>query len=130
MGAKDPVRTLEVFETRRALPRLGPESWSIRPRDFIEWTTLREWGELPYWEIDPPGYLLRLAREAAGLTQAGLAGRLGVTQQAVAQAERWDANPTAAYMDRWARACGTRLTIRFDPFQPPPARVDAPSTRG
>lgn len=130
MGADDPMRTLDGFENRRALPRLGPESWSVRPRDFVEWAALREWGELPYWEIDPPGYLLRLVREEAGLTQSELAGRLGVSQQAVAQAERWDANPTAASMDRWARACGRRLTIRFDPVDPPAGRVDGPPTRG
>lgn len=84
-----------------------------RPRDFVEWETLRRWERLPSWELDPPGYLLRLAREDAGLTQRSLGERLGVTQQAVAQAERWDANPTAALMRRWAEACGARLEIRF-----------------
>ncbi|MBW3661070.1 MAG: helix-turn-helix domain-containing protein [Gemmatimonadetes bacterium] len=107
------MKTIEGFSARRELPRLSPESWSSRPRDFLEWKTLRAWGELPYWEIDPPGYLLRLVREDAGLTQAELGERLGVTQQAVAQAERWDANPTVALMRRWAVACGARLAIDF-----------------
>ena len=84
-----------------------------RPRDYDEWRTLRRWGMLPDWEIEPPGYLLRMARERARLSQRALAERLGVTQQAVAQAERWDANPTVAFLRRWARACGTDLAIAF-----------------
>lgn len=113
MGANGEVRTIDGFEARRDLPRLAPESWSMRRRDWVEWRTLRRWGELPYWELDPPGYLLRLAREDAGLTQAELGERLGISQQAVADAERWGANPTAASMRRWAQACGARLEIDF-----------------
>lgn len=115
MGTKRPVKRTVGFQRRRELPRLSPESWSMRPRDFVEWKTLREWAELPYWELDPPGYLLRLVRETADLTQAELGERLGVTQQAVAQAERWEANPTAALMRRWAEASGARLVIDFVP---------------
>ncbi|HUP19642.1 MAG TPA: helix-turn-helix transcriptional regulator [Gemmatimonadota bacterium] len=124
------MRRLKAPENRRPLPWLSPESWGKKRRDYIKWETLRRWGQLGYWEIDPPGYLLRLAREAADLTQAELGERLGVSQQAVAQAERWDANPTASYMDRWARACGARLEIRFEPVSPPADRVDDPPTRG
>ena len=63
---------------RSPLPRLerttpGP------PRDFAEWTTLRRWGKLPEAERDVPGYILRMAREGAGLTQRELAVRLGVS---------------------------------------------------
>ncbi len=60
-----------------------------------------------------PGYLLRTAREMAGLTQAKLAEKLGITQQAVARAERWGSNPTVDLMNRWAKACGQRLEIRL-----------------
>lgn len=42
-----------------------------------------------------------------------LGERLGVTQQAVAQAERWDANPTVALLQRAAEACGARVEIAF-----------------
>jgi DNA-binding XRE family transcriptional regulator len=83
-----------------------------RPRDFVEWATLRGWKMLPAWELDPPGYLLRLAREKARLTQRKLAARMGVSQQAVASAERWDANPTVAFLRRWAEACG--VDVRLD----------------
>jgi len=85
-----------------------------RPRRFAEWKTLRGWGKLPPWELEPVGYLLRLAREDAGLTQADLARRLGCSQQAVAQAERWEGNPTVELMRRWAAACGSRLSLRLE----------------
>ncbi len=77
----------------------------------MEWKTLRRWGKLPLSEQARPGYLLRLAREEGGLTQKALAEKLGVTQQAVAQAERWTANPTVSYMLRWIGACGQRLSL-------------------
>jgi len=86
-----------------------------RPRDYVEWKTLREWGELPPWEEVPPGYLLREARERAGLTQVALGERLGVTQQAVARAERWEANPTVALLRRWAEASGCELVLALEP---------------
>ena len=84
-----------------------------RPRSFVEWRTLRDWNRLPHREASVPGYLLRVAREEAGLTQAELARSLGVTQQAVAQAERWQSNPTIAFVERWAAACNRRLEIRL-----------------
>lgn len=116
MGQNDPaMRVFEAFRARRRLPRLEPASWSVRPRDYVEWRTLSEWGELPEWELEPAGYLLRLAREEAGLTQAELAARLGVSQQAVSQAERWDANPTVGLLRRWAEACGADLKITIAP---------------
>ena len=59
------------------------------------------------------GDLLRRAREKAGLTQTELADRLGHTQQAVAQAERAESNPTVSFLRRWARACGRSLSIRL-----------------
>ncbi|MFV2073723.1 MAG: helix-turn-helix domain-containing protein [Thermoanaerobaculales bacterium] len=84
-----------------------------RPRAFLEWRKLREWGKLPDREADVAGYLLRAARENAGLSQTRLAAKLGVTQQAVARAERWSSNPTVGFIRRWARACGGRLDLRL-----------------
>jgi len=60
-----------------------------------------------------PGFLLRLARTEAGLSQRELAERLGVTQQAVSQAELWFSNPTVELMRRWVDACGKRLELRI-----------------
>jgi len=85
-----------------------------RPRAFVEWRQMRAWGKLPDRESNVPGYLLRAAREETGLTQAQLAVLLGITQQAVARAERWGSNPTIDLMNRWARACGRRLEIRLE----------------
>ncbi len=84
-----------------------------RPRRFAEWKALRGWGRLPAWETDPVGYRLRLAREEADLTQSELARRLGCSQQAIAQAERWESNPTVEFIRRWAEACGVKATIEL-----------------
>lgn len=84
-----------------------------KPRAYEEWRALREWSRLPPWEPVRAGFVLRAAREAAHCTQAELAARLGVTQQAVARAERSDSNPTAALLDAWARALGTRLQLEI-----------------
>jgi transcriptional regulator with XRE-family HTH domain len=85
-----------------------------RPRAFLEWQTLRGWGKLPAREVDVPGYQLRTVRESAGLTQAELAKYMGITQQAVARAERWSSNPTVGFIRRWARACGRSFELRFE----------------
>ena len=79
--------------------------------------TLRP-GILPEGFIYPKEYrpvrdLLRQAREEAGLTQVGLARRLGITQQAVGRAERWSSNPTWALIRTWAEACGRTLHIEL-----------------
>jgi transcriptional regulator with XRE-family HTH domain len=70
---------------------------------------------LPTAERHEPGYLLRQAREAAGLTQAQLAARLGCSQQAVSQAERWGSNPTFELVAAWADATGHRFEPRLVP---------------
>lgn len=90
-----------------------PQLTRRRPRAFLEWRQLRAWGRLPDREANVPGYLLRTVRLEARLTQTLLAERLGVTQQAVARAERWGSNPTVDLIGRWARACGKRLEIRM-----------------
>ena len=84
-----------------------------RPRDYEEWKALAAWGRLPPWEQRAPGYQLRRARESAGLTQQELAERLGISQQAIARAERWASNPTVRFMESWAQALGVRLEIEI-----------------
>lgn len=106
-------RQLRVF---RAPAKSTPDSLPAglrrrRPRSYTEWKTLRAWGKLPAWEEDPPGYLLRLAREDAGLSQREMAAILGCSQQAVAQAERFESNPTVNFLRDWARAIGRRVEI-------------------
>lgn len=82
-----------------------------KPRSYAEWKALRSWRKLPAWELEPPGYLLRVSREMAGLTQLELARRLGASQQSVAQAERWGSNPTVGFMRDWAAASGSELRL-------------------
>ena len=107
---KTTVRTRRGGEAQSFSPSRGS-----KPRRFEEWSALRRWNQLPPWEPIRPGYLLREAREAAELTQAELAKRLGVSQQAVAQTERPDANPTVALLETWGRALGIELRIELSP---------------
>jgi DNA-binding XRE family transcriptional regulator len=118
MGA---ARTMKTYLTPATPPPVPPglRVTRARPRAFAEWQALRRWGKLPTWELDVAGFLMRQAREDADLTQQELAARLGVTQQAVAQAERWDANPSLDLLRRWATATGTALTLSFDPLPLP-----------
>ena len=89
-----------------------------KPRAFREWAALRRWKQLPPWEEDPPGYLLRLARERAGLTQGRLGLILRVSQQAIAQAERPSANLSVRFMRAWLSACDTTLLLALRPTKP------------
>ena len=57
------------------------------------------------------GRVLRDARHRAGLTQAELADRAGVTQPVVSRAEAPGANPRVATLDRLLRAAGARLEL-------------------
>jgi DNA-binding XRE family transcriptional regulator len=113
MGKRDSVRVLTP--RWRPLPFELPRLPRRRPRSFEEWAALRRWRRLPAEEQLVPGYLLRAAREEGGLTQQDLARRLGCSQQAVSQAERWSANPTAELMRAWAEATGRRLEIELVP---------------
>lgn len=53
--------------------------------------------------------MLREARRAAGLTQAALAERAGLTQSVVARMERPGSNPTVAVLERALHAAGVTL---------------------
>ena len=85
MGEADPRRVIRPKPRPLGIPL--PELRRSRPRSYLEWKTLRRWGALPAVERRIPGYLLRLARERAGLTQREMAARLGCSQQAISQAE-------------------------------------------
>lgn len=58
---------------------------------------------------------LRWARQDAGLTQAELAKRAGLSQPAVARLESPDHNPTLDTLERVAQALGVRLRISLEP---------------
>lgn len=62
-----------------------------------------------------PGRLLAEARAQAGMTQTDLAGRLAISQAAVARLERGDSNPRLATLDRALRATGVELVLATRP---------------
>ena len=55
------------------------------------------------------------ARARAGLTQEEVARRMGTTQAAVARLEGGRTKPSTRTLERFAKATGTRLRIRFEP---------------
>ncbi|MDP9121066.1 MAG: helix-turn-helix transcriptional regulator [Acidobacteriota bacterium] len=112
------MRVIRPRLRQTPLPPLSPDIKRTRPRSFVEWKTLRRWGKLPPWEEVFPGYLLREAREAAGLSQSALAAELGCSQQAVARAERPVANPTFALLSAWAAAVGGTLEVSIRRLSP------------
>ena len=65
-----------------------------------------------------PALLLREARRRAGLTQADLAARLGISQAAVAKLESRHANPTIDTLEQALWATGHRLTLDAGPRPP------------
>jgi transcriptional regulator with XRE-family HTH domain len=62
--------------------------------------------------------LLKDTRHKAGITQAELASRLGVSQAAIAKLERPDANPTIATLEDTLRTVGQRLVLTVEPLRP------------
>lgn len=61
------------------------------------------------------GNIVKRAREAAGLSQAELAGRMGTTQSAVARLESRYSNPRVDTLDRAVASTGQRVTVSVDP---------------
>lgn len=68
--------------------------------------------------VSESGALLKQARRKAGLTQAQLAHRLGVSQAAVAKLERPGANTTVRTLDKALWATGHRLALEAAPRRP------------
>ena len=65
-------------------------------------------------DVSSPGRLLARTRADAGLTQVQLAGRLGISQAAVAEMEHPAANPRIATLDRALRAAGAELRLSVE----------------
>jgi DNA-binding XRE family transcriptional regulator len=107
------VETFEAKSGHSTKPHVPPPPRRRRPRAYLKWAALRRWGQLPPWEEFSAGYLLREARERGHRTQSELAERLGVSQQAIAQAERWRSNPTVHFLRAWAEACDMDLSLAF-----------------
>jgi transcriptional regulator with XRE-family HTH domain len=61
--------------------------------------------------VNSPASIIRTARWQAGLSQAQLATRLGVSQAAVARLESPRSNPTVRTLDNALKALGRRLVL-------------------
>jgi ribosome-binding protein aMBF1 (putative translation factor) len=59
------------------------------------------------------------ARAHAGLTQAQVAEAMGTTQAVIARLESGRVKPSTRTLERFAKATGTRLRIRFEPAAKP-----------
>jgi len=73
---------------------------------------------------------LRWARAAAGLTQAELAKKVGISQQALQKLESRQANPTIATLDRVARGLGGSVYVVFDRAEKSAVRERNPTHPG
>jgi transcriptional regulator with XRE-family HTH domain len=62
--------------------------------------------------------LIRKARADAGMSQAEVAERAGMTQSAIARLERSGANPTISTLATVIAATGHRLILATEPHRP------------
>ncbi|MGH7857652.1 MAG: helix-turn-helix domain-containing protein [Candidatus Binatia bacterium] len=65
--------------------------------------------------VESIGFELTAARRRAGLTQREVAERMGTTQSAVSRVESGRVAPSLDFLDRYARAIGTRLAVELGP---------------
>lgn len=63
---------------------------------------------------EPLRAILR-ARVERGMTQAGIAKRMGTTQSSIARVESGKSHPTIPFMQRLAEALDMKLEIKFVP---------------
>ena len=64
------------------------------------------------------GLILTDARRRAGKTQAELAEAMGTTQPAIARAEGGYRMPTIGFIERWAGATGSPISLRLGQAKP------------
>lgn len=102
----------------RLIPEGGYPGRRLRPRDPGETRALRRIGadrQRPFGPADETAdaaLQIRMARKRAGLSQAQLAERMGVSQQQVQRLEDPDrSNPTVATLRAVAAALGVELRI-------------------
>ena len=115
MTQADPGESIEAqaadllegwLESELAAGRTPPRPGRRLPKSGI-------WVEVP--PLLAVRLTLRMAREDAGLTQAQLAKRVGVTQPVIAALEHPDSNPTIQTLEKVARALGANLQVSIEP---------------
>lgn len=73
-----------------------------------------------YDKLQPDFAVIRAiirARVDRGITQKELASRIGTKQSVISRLEIGGANPSVAFLKKFAQALQTRLEIRFAPLQ-------------
>jgi predicted nucleotidyltransferase/DNA-binding XRE family transcriptional regulator len=75
--------------------------------------------------VNDAGSVLRTARKAAGLTQAELARRAGVTQSVVSAYESGRREPAVSTLSRLIEATGATLGLHVEPHQVEVRRLPA-----
>lgn len=82
--------------------------WSRNPRYRKAYDALQDEFVIAQSMID--------ARKRAGLTQTEIAKRIKTTQSVIARLESGRSLPSGRTLQRYARATGSRLAIRFEPI--------------
>ncbi len=108
-------------KAEQLVPEGGYAGRRLRPRDRNEARALRRFGvdrQKPFGlanEAADAALQIRMARKQAGISQAELARRMGVSQQQVQRLEDPDkSNPTVATLRAVAKSLDSELRIRFD----------------
>jgi ribosome-binding protein aMBF1 (putative translation factor) len=91
--------------------RKAAEAWLKDPEFRAEYEALADEFALASALIE--------ARSRAGLTQEQVAKAMGTTQAVVARLEGGRVKPSTRTLERFAKATGTRLRIRFEPTERP-----------
>ncbi len=103
------------------------ERWFEMTRKFIPVEeSFREWEKDPafmaaYDALEDEFSLaeaLIAARSKADMTQEQVAAAMGTTQTVIARLESGRTMPSTRTLERFAKATGTRLRIRFEPEKP------------
>ncbi len=84
-------------------------------------TSAYEAGTIPEIKIQ---HRMRIAREHAGLEQAELAGRIGISRTSVSNAEKGKYQPRQITINAWAFATGVPATWLETGVDPHPAGPD------
>ncbi len=106
--------------------QLDSSQLTRRPRDPVEWVFLKRKGQLlpsEQMRVLPVAEVLKANRLLAGLSQAELAKRVGVTQQAIQRLERRKGcSPSIATICKVARRLGCDVQVNLVPRVPGSAK--------
>jgi ribosome-binding protein aMBF1 (putative translation factor) len=99
------------MSSERIPVRKAAEAWLRDPEFRAEYEALEDEFALASALIE--------ARSRAGLTQEQVAKAMGTTQAVIARLEGGRVKPSTRTLERFAKATGTRLRIRFEPERTP-----------